>query len=202
MAAPLGSSNVPERCASCELDCACDEKQTAKTKSTSRAVRREMVFIFPPLPHAWELEGWPGDGKKSRGLRTSPVSWLGGNSGPGGAWDRRCGAFPRRRRGFETQRFAAVACAVFIPPYSRASATALHRLPEHEVRGDCEGRLGPTRGDDVLRHGLKPFGRSWFMSDLKVRPTKRHPKRDACYVPGSTLTRGRPDDVRSTESGV
>jgi hypothetical protein len=41
------------------------------------------------------------------------------------------------------QRFAAVACAVSFPPYSRASATALNRLPEHEVRGGGEGREGP-----------------------------------------------------------
>jgi len=58
-----------------------------------------------------------------------------------------------------TKRFIAVTCAVSIPPYSRASATAfllffpldfedvnkcnlirVARLPEHEVRGDSEGR--------------------------------------------------------------
>jgi hypothetical protein len=49
---------------------------------------------------------------------------------------------PATAPGLKTQRFAAVACAVLIPPYSRASATALHRLPEHEVRGGCEGRVG------------------------------------------------------------
>src|SRR6266852_6677502 len=56
------------------------------------------------------------------------------------------------------KRFVAVTCAVSIPPYSRASATAfllasrlirgptkcnpirIARLPEHEVRGDSEGR--------------------------------------------------------------
>jgi hypothetical protein len=65
-----------------------------------------------------------------------------------------------------SKRFAAVTCAVSIPPYSRASATAflfpldlgrglnkcnpieVARLPEHEVRGDCEG-LKPAVDDDV-----------------------------------------------------
>src|SRR5208337_677543 len=31
------------------------------------------------------------------------------------------------------------------PPHSRAAATASHRLPEHEVRGDCGG-AEPTVG--------------------------------------------------------
>ena len=44
-----------------------------------------------------------------------------------------------------SKRFAAVGCAVSFPPYSRASATALNRLPEHEVRGDGGGREGPLR---------------------------------------------------------
>jgi hypothetical protein len=29
------------------------------------------------------------------------------------------------------------------PPYSRAAATALHRLPVHEVCGDCGGARRP-----------------------------------------------------------
>jgi len=48
--------------------------------------------------------------------------------------------------------FAAVSCAVLLPPYSRAAATACiaaagksaaHRLPVHEACGYCRGRFGP-----------------------------------------------------------
>jgi hypothetical protein len=77
-----------------------------------------------------------------------------------------CAAFPRR--GLNFQHFAAVTCAVSIPPYSRASATAflslasirsrgnkcnpieVARLPVHEVRDDCEGPK-PTVDDDMPR---------------------------------------------------
>jgi len=50
------------------------------------------------------------------------------------------------------KRFATVSCAVLLPPYSRAAATAClrplaisaaHRLPVHEACGYCRGRFRP-----------------------------------------------------------
>src|SRR5215470_11435654 len=50
------------------------------------------------------------------------------------------------------ERFAAVSCAVLLPPYSRAAATAclrppaisvVRRLPVHEACGYCRGRFRP-----------------------------------------------------------
>src|SRR6266436_1828310 len=74
------------------------------------------------------------------------------------------------------------------PPYSRAAATASflaipdrprspNRLPEHEVRGEC----GLQRRAAGL--GL-------------TRKTSIH------CVPDKTVTRGRPEEPKSTESGV
>src|SRR5712692_4097185 len=74
------------------------------------------------------------------------------------------------------------------PPYSRAAATASFlaipnrlesaiRLPEHEVRGECDlqrvaAGLGLTRKTSIR------------------------------YVPDKTVTRGRPEEPSSTVSGV
>jgi hypothetical protein len=79
------------------------------------------------------------------------------------AFPRRCLVFSSATLAESTKHFAAVTCAVSIPPYSRASATAflgclsiqaegmnkrnpieVARLPEHEVRCDCQGPK-PTR---------------------------------------------------------
>jgi len=72
------------------------------------------------------------NGRQSRGLRTSPVSWLGGTSAPGSI-----GASKQPSRGValefalttrrSTKRLAAVACVLIHPPYSRAAATAYLR---------------------------------------------------------------------------
>jgi len=57
-------------------------------------------------------------------METPPVSWLGGILlGP---------AFPPRCRVFRRST-EAVARARLLPPYSRAAATAFHRLPVHGV---------------------------------------------------------------------
>jgi hypothetical protein len=74
------------------------------------------------------VEGWPGVAKNNRsGLRTSPVSWLGGSSVPACRYiiGGRCEAFPWRcplfleaiflERIASSERCAAVAAAV---PYS------------------------------------------------------------------------------------
>jgi len=65
----------------------------------------------------------------SRGIETPPVSWL-------GEWPRDIGAAARpSRRGTESHRFAARTSGTrqkTFSPYSRAAATAFHRLP---VRG-------------------------------------------------------------------
>src|SRR5882757_10807479 len=139
----------------------------AGTKPKLEREKREMengeslVSFCPPLPHAWELEGWPVDEVHRTGceLRRSPG--LAGEFGPVSGPVR---GLPTMTPGFPdpngpTKRFIAVTCAVSIPPYSRASATAfllffpldfrgcnkcnlirVARLPEHEVRGDSEGR--------------------------------------------------------------
>jgi hypothetical protein len=88
----------------------------------------------------------------SHGLRTSPVSWLGGSAA------RLAGplrGLPATPPGLQALRRSGLRSVV--PPYSRASATAslflsrfksrvkqvqpaaVARLPEHEVRDDCEG---------------------------------------------------------------
>jgi len=83
-------------------------------------------------------------------LQASSVSWLGGNS-----------LTPRIRRGqrlaaFPQQQNAAVATNEN-PPYSRAAATAFHRLPVHEVCGYCRGAM-PTADCDDRRRGATVLG--------------------------------------------
>jgi len=63
-----------------------------------------------------------------RRLQTSPVSWLGDNllrEENSRAAGLRPSRSEKRCSGAQVKR----------SPYSRAAATALHRLPEHEVRG-------------------------------------------------------------------
>src|SRR5450432_1174238 len=76
--------------------------------------------------------------RRLHGLQTSPVSWLSGDE----FW--RCG---RNSGCSKTQRTRSLPVAALwlqwlaseYPLYSRAAATDLHRLPEHEVCGDCGG---------------------------------------------------------------
>jgi hypothetical protein len=53
-------------------------KQIQKLKKRTGGV----LSFFPPLPLARELKAGLAINKRSRGLRTSPVSWLGGTSSP------------------------------------------------------------------------------------------------------------------------
>src|SRR5437588_4976448 len=80
--APLASMSVPERCASGELLCACKEKLTTETAKRRKEVRRRVVFILSSAPSRAGVEGCPMRQIGIARLRTSPVSWLGGSSGP------------------------------------------------------------------------------------------------------------------------
>src|SRR5260370_40941572 len=81
--APLESSKVPERCAAGGSDWACEEKLTANAKKARKTARRrvELIFILRSLTRGSLKVGLATSA--SRGLRTSPVSWLGG-----GIWPR------------------------------------------------------------------------------------------------------------------
>ena len=72
----------------------------------------------PPLPARAGGKGCPRvrDRFRLSRLRTPSVSWLGGTA----------------PRGLPAPEFRAVARAEFFPPYSRAAATVLHRLPGTE----------------------------------------------------------------------
>src|SRR6202043_1591111 len=72
----------------------------------------------PPLPARAGGKGCPRvrDRFRLSRLRTPSVSWLGGTA----------------PRGLPAQEFRTVARAEFLPPYSRAAATVLHRLPGTE----------------------------------------------------------------------
>src|SRR4029077_17239167 len=100
---------------------------TEKKKGEKGKTANRRFHFCPPLPHAWEFEGWPGDEIHRAGceLRRSPG--LAGEFGHGfGPWAR-----PSRDPAWlfpfdlerSAKRFVAVTCAVSIPPYSRASAT-------------------------------------------------------------------------------
>jgi hypothetical protein len=89
-----------------------------------------------------------GARKKMHWLQTSPVSWLSGDE------------FLRYRRWLvtaeiqETRSLPVAALrlqwlASVNPPYSRAAATDLHRLPEHEVCGESGGAWGPLVVDRI-----------------------------------------------------
>src|SRR5881394_4084983 len=93
--------------------------KSKKERNSGKRCEERMNSCFPPLPHAWEFEGWPDPPGRCR-LRTSPVSWLGGGS-VRGWWT---GVRPSRGGAVKKQRSAAVAYAETSPPYSRASATA------------------------------------------------------------------------------
>src|SRR6266699_7254179 len=144
--APLASMSVPERYASGELLCACKEKLTTETAKKSKTVRRRVVFILSSAPSRAGVEGCPMRQIGIARLRTSPVSWLGGSSGPFESGPLRGlpaaspseGATGRsglrihlirltvaRRRRLTTWRFR------------RGRLEPAIRLPEHEVRGEC-----------------------------------------------------------------
>src|SRR5258707_13918106 len=76
--APLESSKMPERWAAGESDWACKEKLTANARKARKTVRRrvELIFILRSRTRG-SLKVGPAI-SASRGLRTSPVSWLGG----------------------------------------------------------------------------------------------------------------------------
>jgi hypothetical protein len=109
--------------------------------------------VQPPLPSRAGGKGCPRvrDRFRLSRLRTPSVSWLGGTS----------------PRGLPAPRFRTVAHAEFLPPYSRAAATVLHRLPGTESAVDvaerCAFRLG--RGIALLR-----------VNDLAERPKWRAPR--------------------------
>ena len=76
------------------------------------------------------------------------------------------------------EQIATVSCAVLLPPYSRAAATACfqatdiaaaHRLPVHEACGYCRGRFRP-----LLRYVNPPkqarCGLFAFFQDAHSRP--------------------------------
>ena len=74
------------------------------------------------------------------GIETSPVSWLGGSLRS----DRNGGAvFPSGSESLATRRPRQWLAPNSSPPYSRAAATAFHRLPVHEVSGECGRHLCP-----------------------------------------------------------
>jgi len=62
-------------------------------------------------------------------LRASPVSWLGVDS-LRTKWIR-----AQQACGLPAEKKHCSGAQAKSSPYSRAAATALHRLPEHEVRG-------------------------------------------------------------------
>jgi len=98
--------------------------------------------MVPPLPHARESKGWPA--QRQNVTRAADFAGI-------LAW-RQIGApefsgnapatFPP---GSPEERKRGSGCEQVNPPYSGAAATALHRLPVHEVCGGCGG-AAPTAG--------------------------------------------------------
>ena len=80
-------------------------------------------------------------------LRTPSVSWLGGTA----------------PRGLPALEFRAVARAEFFPPYSRASATVLHRLPGTESAANVaeRGAFRLVRDAAMLRVNELAERRKW-----------------------------------------
>ena len=107
----------------------------------------------PPLPARAGGKGCPRvrDRFRLSRLRTPSVSWLGGTA----------------PRGLPAPEFRAVARAEFLPPYSRAAATVLHRLPGTESAVDVAERCASWLGRDIalLR-----------VNDLAERPKRRAPR--------------------------
>src|SRR5205807_2755391 len=160
MPLPLESVSVPERCASGELFCACNEMGNERTAREKRAARRRAVFILSSTPSR------AGVGRLSCAEKNAQAADFAGLL----AW--RCSwlaAFPQRSsglRGFfkatlagptSRARHPPVAALTGshgcerLPPYSRAAATdcccprldrPTNRLPEHEVCGECGLRNG------------------------------------------------------------
>ena len=141
-AAPLESSRVPVRCA-CEVpDCAGVEIEIPEQNSEKRKAQtsRDFHFVLRSLTRGSLRLACRSNGRA--GLRTSPVSWLGGES----ALRVPLRAFPRRCPFFGDERSGAVAAQNESAVQSRVGdGLNESRLPEHEVRGDCEG-LSPLRG--------------------------------------------------------
>ena len=111
--------------------------------------------MVPLLPHARECQRLASAKNEMHGLQTSPVSWLSG--------DEFCVA--QRKWGTEeNSKSSGLPVAALrlqwlaseYPLNSRAAATDLHRLPEHEVCGGCGGARGPllvTKCGRTMRPG-------------------------------------------------
>lgn len=119
--------------------------------------------MCPPLPHAWELEGWPGDEYIARVANFAGLlAWRVNLARIAGL----CAAFPRRRLKYPAIRRSDLRSLdsavqsrvgdgflVCVSIQSRAEQVqpdSVARLPEHEVRDDCWG-LKPTIGCAVPR---------------------------------------------------
>ena len=87
------------------------------------------------------------------GIETSPVSWLGGS-----LRIHRSGSavFPSGSESLAIHRPRQWLAPKNPPPYSRAAATAFHRLPVHEVSGECGRRLCPWQKRRLRRRRSPP----------------------------------------------
>ncbi len=136
MAAPRGSVIAAgERCSSLRLRDGTGETtedtirridKTKKKQNTNGKTHEE-----PPLPSRAGGKGCPRvrDRFRLSRLRTPSVSWLGGTA----------------PRSLPAPEFRTVARAEFLPPYSRASATGLHRLPGTESAVNVAERVARSR---------------------------------------------------------
>src|SRR6267143_487317 len=160
------------------------KSQLQKLRRRERQYEEESISFCPPLPLARELKVVRCDQSESHGceLRRSPGLAV----APARSNQDRCGAFPRGRPAMGRQ--AAVARAYTESALQSRGGDGLslgdpdqagapNRLPEHEVHGEC----GLQRRAAGL--GL-------------TRKTSIH------CVPDKTVTRGRPEEPNSTESGV
>ena len=216
IAAPLGSVIVP---ISVAFDSVCAREVNAKekNKAVKTATADSMPSFFPPLPLARELKVVPAR-RFARNLRASrpgsrapSVSWLGGSI------ERRGLPIPLPARWLEPARGTVVRARQF-PPYSRAAATAFHRLPVHGVSGELNtARESSKRLGNCYRNSSQqpsPYpraaGTSVLSSKISNSPSRignlksqfRVSRRERPSPPSRSSTRGRPLGLVSTSSGA
>ena len=121
IADPCGSVTMPVIAAVCVWARRGDGEKNTNRKAEKQRKKQNTdgkTHEEPPLPSRAGGKGCPRvrDRFRLSRLRTPSVSWLGGTA----------------PRGLPAPAFGTVARAEFFPPYSRAAATGLHRLPGTE----------------------------------------------------------------------
>src|SRR5208282_2741731 len=146
----LGSVSVPLIVA---FVCACVGEGWKSAKPKRIAARKVQSLIVPPLPLARELKVVPVRAASARTwIETPPVSWLGGEARlPGPIRYVTLFATSRIIGGLPIPLLQDSGWRRKIPPYSRAAATAFHRLPVRGVSGDCGRRRMKNGGGGEAR---------------------------------------------------